>query len=123
MKEAIDEVLAAEKEAAALLDQARRRADEIHRAAEAAAADEAKAARDRSAERVREALERAEEQAGEIFRAAVAAAEAEGEAALAANRAGMDALVEQLVRLIAAPRHRNEPAPAAAPVAARPGKA
>jgi hypothetical protein len=76
MKEAIDEVLAAEKEAAALLDQARRRADEIHRAAEAAAADEAKAARDRSAERVREALERA-----------------------------------------------DEPAPAAAPLAARPGKA
>jgi F-type H+-transporting ATPase subunit b len=119
MKEAIDEVLAAEKEAAALLEQARHRADEIRHAAEAAAADEAKAARDRSAERVRAALERAEEQAAESFRAAVAAAEAEGEAALASNRTGMGALVEQLVQLIAAPRHVDGPGRPQAPGSSR----
>ncbi len=110
MKERIDEVLAAEKEAEALLERARRQADEIRKAAEAEAAQAARAARERSIAASREALERAEREAEERFRREVAAIEAEGDAALSADPAAMDKLVDRLVELIAQPGYRPEPA-------------
>ena len=106
MKERIDEVLAAEKEAEELLAGARRRADEIRQAAETEAADAARAAREQAEADTRAAVERAEREADERSRREIAAAEAEGDAALAANRAGMDQLVDRLVALVARPRHK-----------------
>ena len=108
MQEIVDDVLKAEEQAEAVIQQAREKAQHLQNSVENTLSDKLKKAREDAQNRIRETVELSKARADKKYREVLEKAEEDNKEFLKENSDKVNRIIDDIVKLIITPEYKRE---------------